>query len=256
MGHEHLKNLALLRQLTQFEPDVVALIDPDRTMRESAQALAKELGFSQARTYASLDDVDTDAIDAFVVVSPNHTHFAVLNRLIATGKAILAEKPLCTTVADCDAVLSLLEGHAAPFWVAMEYRYMPATMRFLERLNSGDVGDLKMLSIREQRYPFLAKVGDWNRFSENTGGTLVEKCCHHFDLMRLITGSEAVRVFASGAIKEMFRAWCSVHAISRLLTLMNPIYLPRLKPLAIITGQRISNIVRLRMQSLTALPWQ
>ena len=77
---------------------------------------------------------------------------------------------------------------------------MPATARFLERLDGGDIGELKMLAIREQRYPFLPKVGDWNRFSENTGGTLVEKCCHHFDLMRLITRSEAVRVYASGAI--------------------------------------------------------
>jgi predicted dehydrogenase len=54
-----------------------------------------------------------------------------------------------------------------------------------------------MLSIREHRYPFLVKIGNWNRFARNTGGTMVEKCCHFFDLMRLITGSEAVRVYAS-----------------------------------------------------------
>ena len=57
-----------------------------------------------------------------------------------------------------------------------------------------------MLSLREHRFPFLKKVGDWNRFSENTGGTMVEKCCHFFDLMRLIVRSEAVRVFCSGAM--------------------------------------------------------
>jgi predicted dehydrogenase len=56
-----------------------------------------------------------------------------------------------------------------------------------------------MLSIREHRFPFLRKVGDWNRFSVRTGGTLVEKCCHFFDLMRLIVGSDPVRVFASAA---------------------------------------------------------
>ena len=59
---------------------------------------------------------------------------------------------------------------------------------------------LQMLSIREHRFPFLPKVGDWNRFSANTGGTMVEKCCHFFDLMRLIVGSEAVRVYCSGAM--------------------------------------------------------
>ncbi len=55
-----------------------------------------------------------------------------------------------------------------------------------------------MLAIREHRFPFLPKVGDWNRFARNTGGTFVEKCCHFFDLMRLILEAEPVRVYASG----------------------------------------------------------
>ena len=57
-----------------------------------------------------------------------------------------------------------------------------------------------MLSIREHRFPFLVKVGDWNRFNANTGGTMVEKCCHFFDLMRVIVGAEPVRVFCSGGV--------------------------------------------------------
>jgi predicted dehydrogenase len=56
-----------------------------------------------------------------------------------------------------------------------------------------------MVAIREHRFPFLHKVGNWNRFSRNTGGTLVEKCCHFFDLMRLVVGADPVRVLASGA---------------------------------------------------------
>ena len=54
-----------------------------------------------------------------------------------------------------------------------------------------------MLTIREHRFPFLSKVGDWNRFNQNTGGTLVEKCCHFFDLMRVALGRGPVRVMAS-----------------------------------------------------------
>ena len=42
------------------------------------------------------------------------------------------------------------------------------------------------------------KVNDWNRFAVNTGGTLVEKCCHFFDLMRLVIQSEPTKVYASG----------------------------------------------------------
>jgi myo-inositol 2-dehydrogenase / D-chiro-inositol 1-dehydrogenase len=57
---------------------------------------------------------------------------------------------------------------------------------------------VRMVAIREHRFPFLPKVGDWNRFSVNTGGTLVEKCCHFFDLMNLVIGRRPVRVMASG----------------------------------------------------------
>ena len=46
-----------------------------------------------------------------------------------------------------------------------------------------------MLSITEHRFPFLDKVGDWNRFNAQSGGTFVEKCWL-FDLMRLIIGAE------------------------------------------------------------------
>lgn len=42
------------------------------------------------------------------------------------------------------------------------------------------------------------KIGDWNRFSRNTGGTLVEKTCHYFDLMNLVIGQRPVQVYASG----------------------------------------------------------
>jgi len=54
------------------------------------------------------------------------------------------------------------------------------------------------MSVREHRFPFLVKVGDWNRFTRFTGGTLVEKCCHFFDLMNLVMGDPPQRVMASG----------------------------------------------------------
>ena len=77
---------------------------------------------------------------------------------------------------------------------------MPPAARFITAIKGGDVGRLVQFSIREHRFPFLEKVGDWNRFSRNTGGTMVEKCCHFFDLMRLVVGAEPVRVFCSGAM--------------------------------------------------------
>ena len=121
--------------------------------------------------------------DAVVVASPNMTHVDVLRDLLATDLHILIEKPLCTTVDDCYTVLELAEGRNAVTWVGLEYRYMPPIARLIDEVANGAVGTPKMISIREHRFPFLEKVGDWNRFSANTGGTLVEKTCHFFDLM-------------------------------------------------------------------------
>jgi len=75
---------------------------------------------------------------------------------------------------------------------------MPPVARLVEEVRRGTVGRLRMVAIREHRFPFLPKVGNWNRFARNTGGTLVEKCCHFFDLMNLITDDRPVRVYASG----------------------------------------------------------
>ena len=75
---------------------------------------------------------------------------------------------------------------------------MPPVSKFINEIHNNKIGDLKTLTIREHRFPFLKKVENWNRFEENTGGTLVEKCCHFFDLMRLIIRSEPLSVYASG----------------------------------------------------------
>jgi predicted dehydrogenase len=83
-------------------------------------------------------------------------------------------------------------------WVGLEYRFMAPTARLLSEVGSGTCGKVQMVAIREHRFPFLEKIDNWNRFTSNTGGTLVEKCCHFFDVMGLIAQSRAVRVFASG----------------------------------------------------------
>jgi predicted dehydrogenase len=82
--------------------------------------------------------------------------------------------------------------------VAQEYRYMPPVAEMIRMAHEGAVGVMHQVAIREHREPFYPKVGDWNRFSANTGGTLVEKCCHYFNLMDLILKEKPQRVFASG----------------------------------------------------------
>jgi predicted dehydrogenase len=115
---------------------------------------------------------------------------------------VLIEKPLGINVAECQTMIEIERQHQKPgrvVWVGLEYRFMAPTSRLINEVESGVCGDVKMIAIREHRFPFLKKVDNWNRFSKNTGGTLVEKCCHFFDVMTLIAKSRPVSVYASGS---------------------------------------------------------
>ncbi len=196
MGREHMRNIALLDGAF-----VTAVSDPHPESRRLASGPDGE----RCAAFADHRELLASGLcDALVIASPNDTHADILRDVLATDLPILVEKPLCATVEDCRAIERLAAGRAAPVWVAMEYRYMPPVERLRAELAAGAAGRLRMISIREHRFPFLAKVGDWNRFAARTGGTLVEKCCHFFDLMRLLSGSEAVRVYASGAMDVNF----------------------------------------------------
>jgi predicted dehydrogenase len=190
MGQEHIRNIALLPGAK-----VTAISDPHGHMREAAASLAVE-----AKTFSDHRQLlDSGLADVLVIASPNHTHAAILADALCGEWPIMLEKPLATTLADSARIAAMARGRKAPVWVAMEYRYMPAVARLIELAHSGAAGPIRLVSIREHRYPFLNKVGHWNRFARLSGGTLVEKCCHFFDLMRLVLRDEAVRVFASGA---------------------------------------------------------
>ncbi|MEL7184202.1 MAG: Gfo/Idh/MocA family oxidoreductase, partial [Pseudomonadota bacterium] len=193
MGQEHIRNINIL-------PDaaVTAVADPDERMRQLSLATAQS-----NKGYLTADDMidrEDTFLDAYLVAAPNDLHAGLLQRLMATEKPILVEKPLATTTADCRDLLSMAKGRRAPIWVAMEYRYMPPIQRLLQALDQGAVGEQRMISIREHRFPFLPKVDDWNRFNARTGGTLVEKCCHFWDLMRLTLRANPIRVYASAGV--------------------------------------------------------
>lgn len=191
MGVEHILNINALE-----ETSVTAIADTD----ENSRLEGLNASGDSTAVYEDYRDLLADeSVDAVVVATPNFTHIDVMRGVITSGKHILCEKPLCITAAECQTLIAESDGYDGVIWVGLEYRYMPAVEALIKEVRDGYVGDPKMVAIREHRFPFLVKVGDWNRFSANTGGTLVEKTCHYFDLMNLILDERPRQVFASGA---------------------------------------------------------
>ncbi|MCY3643674.1 MAG: Gfo/Idh/MocA family oxidoreductase [Acidimicrobiaceae bacterium] len=189
MGREHIANISHLPGA-----QVTALADP----HPSSLAAAASLAPGAARFSDDGDLLASGLCDAVVVATPNMTHAAVLEDVLGTDLHVLVEKPLCTDVESCRRVLKAADDHRGLVWVGLEYRYMAPFARLIEEVRAGTAGRVLMVSLREHRFPFLDKVGDWNRFAANTGGTLVEKCCHFFDLMNQVMPGRPERVYASG----------------------------------------------------------
>jgi len=193
MGLEHINNVNAIDGA-----HVVAISDPDPQSRKFGKNTARledDMVFADHR-----DLLAAGVCDAVVLVSPNHTHADIMEDILAYEDLnVMVEKPLATTVDECRRILAAAAGHKGIVWMGLEYRYKPPIQALIHEVSAGAVGNTKMIFIREHRFPFLPKVGDWNRFNRNTGGTLVEKCCHFFDLMTLIAESKPVRVYGSGA---------------------------------------------------------
>ncbi len=191
MGREHIENIKALDST-----EISAIADPNAQSRSSALALL-DLKPQVFKDYREL--LASNVFDALVISTPNFTHIDILRDAIKTQAHILIEKPLCTNIADCLELVNLASGRKPIIWVAQEYRYMPPVAEMLRMAHAGAVGRVHQVAIREHREPFYPKVDDWNRFSANTGGTLVEKCCHYFNLMDLILQEKPQSVYASGA---------------------------------------------------------
>ena len=191
MGREHIENIKAMGGAC-----VTALADTHGPSLQAALALI-DPGPAVFSDHCEL--LASGLCDAVVIATPNFTHAAILRDALATDLHILVEKPLVTNIDDGLDLVQRAQGRKGIVWVAQEYRYMPPVAEMIRLVHAGAAGRLHQVAIREHREPFYPKVGDWNRFSANTGGTLVEKCCHYFNLMDYILREKPLRVFASGA---------------------------------------------------------
>ncbi|MFM7331679.1 MAG: Gfo/Idh/MocA family protein [Brachymonas sp.] len=193
MGREHILNLQSTDGCV-----VTALQDPHKPSIEASLKLTAGAAV-QPRVFDSVGDLlDSGLCDAVVIATPNFTHAEILREVLAADVHVLAEKPLVTTMEDGLDLVKRGKARKKVTWVAQEYRYMPPVAELIRLAHSGECGQLHQVAIREHREPFYPKVGDWNRFSKNTGGTLVEKCCHYFNLMDHILREKPLKVYASG----------------------------------------------------------
>ena len=202
MGLEHMKLTMLEGRAT-----VHGVFDPNpRSMAVANEAYNKFATEGTLFVYDSVEEACNDPqVDGLIICTPNYTHIDVVKVAAKSGKHILLEKPMASTIRDAHEIARIANDHDAVFQIGLQYRYKAICVEAIhEALERKSIGEIKTISILEHRIPFLDKVNQWNKFSRYSGGTLVEKCCHYFDLMNLFAQSKPVSVFASGSMAVNF----------------------------------------------------
>ena len=146
-----------------------------------------------------LDDYEKllaiDEIDAVVISTSNHTHRQIAIDAFAAGKHVFCEKPLALTLEECDEIIMAAERAKKFLQVGLVYRYSPLYQKMHQLISDGEIGPIHMMWCKELLGSFY---GQW-RFKKNlSGGAIVEKNCHHFDIFNWMIGSEARKVCAFG----------------------------------------------------------
>ena len=176
---------------------ITALYDP---AAGAAGRVREELGADAALVGGYREVVERDDVDLVVVASPDHAHTEPAVAAFEHGKHVFCEKPMATTVADCQAIWDAARAADRHLFVGFVLRYAPFYLGIKERIDRGDLGQVVSIEANEN---LSATQGaffhrDWRRFRKFTGSYLLEKCCHDLDILTWFAGALPRRVASFG----------------------------------------------------------
>jgi predicted dehydrogenase len=172
---------------------VVGIVDPHAPTLES---VAADIGVDATASFSSLSDalaaVDADAV---VITSPVATHVPLALTALEAGKHVLVEKPLANTVEEARTAAARAEELGLILQVSQNYRNYPAPRAVRDLLRDGVLGELTAINIDFRKWDNDAPK-ETHRHYAFPHPLINDMAIHHFDLLRMITGNEAVSVFA------------------------------------------------------------
>ncbi|MDB5058952.1 MAG: gfo/Idh/MocA family oxidoreductase [Chloroflexi bacterium] len=156
---------------------------------------------SAAPVFADFDEMLRQARpDCVIVTTIDRYHHEYIIRALEAGCDVITEKPMTIDDERCRAILAAEQRTGKRVTVTFNYRFMPYVTRVKELLVAGTIGDV--LNVDFEWYLDRRHGADyfrrWHRRKENSGGLLVHKATHHFDLINWWLGDEPDHVFALG----------------------------------------------------------
>jgi predicted dehydrogenase len=138
--------------------------------------------------------------EVIIVTTIDRVHHDYIIRAMEQGCDVITEKPMTTDVAKCQAILAAVERTGRRLRVTFNYRYSPSRSKLKELLLQSVIGEIKsvhfewLLDTRHGADYFRR----WHRDKGNSGGLMVHKATHHFDLLNWWLDSSPETVFGLG----------------------------------------------------------
>jgi predicted dehydrogenase len=144
--------------------------------------------------------LSTRDVDTVVVCVPDARHARYVVAALAAGRDVVVEKPLATTHADLRAIVAAERASPGTVRVAFNYRYNPAHTEVRRLLAGGTIGAVGSVHFEWclDTHHGADYFRRWHRDKAMSGGLLVHKSSHHFDLVAWWLAADPVRVAAEG----------------------------------------------------------
>lgn len=166
---------------------------------ERASAAAERLGIE--RSYASLDELLSDpSIDVVHVCTPNALHADQAKAVIASGRHVVCEKPLATSVTEAKGLTDAATAAGVTATVPFVYRFHPMVREARARVAAGETGRLLTFAASYLQDWLLLSTDDNWRVDAGSGGrsrAFADIGSHLVDLVEFVTGDRVTRVAAN-----------------------------------------------------------
>ena len=152
--------------------------------------------------------------DAVIVTTIDRTHHEYIIRALEAGCDAITEKPMTTDAEKCRAILEAVERTGKNLRVTFNYRYSPARSTVKELLMKGTIGEVK--SVHFEWLLDTTHGADyfrrWHRDKRNSGGLMVHKATHHFDLVNWWLDFRPANCFRAGRLEVLRSRQCPKRA--------------------------------------------
>ncbi|KAI0377485.1 NAD-binding Rossmann fold oxidoreductase family protein [Hypomontagnella monticulosa] len=186
---------------------IVGLCDTNQTRMNFANSKLEEMGHGAVPTFAAADFekmIRDTKPDEIIVTTIDRTHNIYIAKALDLGCNVVTEKPMTIDAPRCQAIFDAVERNPERrVRVTFNYRYAPHNTKVYELLQSGAIG--KVTSVHFEWMLNTSHGADyfrrWHRDKRNSGGLLVHKSTHHFDLVNFWLRTRPQTVYAQGDLK-------------------------------------------------------